>query len=90
MGRPPGAKTKVSPERAGIRIPRAPHDIPTALRMASWVSVQLCRGNIGHADAKAIIDALREFRELLGARDLDDKVAEIKTMLTEAKAVKNG
>jgi hypothetical protein len=40
-------------------------------------------------DAAALRDLLREFRELLGARDADTKLAEARRVLEEMKSLRN-
>jgi hypothetical protein len=74
--------------REGLRIPAPPRDIAGALRLASWCAIQVARGNISYADAPAITDALKEFRELLAARDTDAKLAEAKRLVAEMKTVR--
>ena len=39
------------------------------MRLASWAALQVARGSVSHHDARAITNALKEFRELLGVRD---------------------
>ena len=75
--------------REGLRIPAPPRDLAGALRLASWCAIQVARGNISHADARAITDALKEFRELLSTRDADAKLEEAKRLLAEMKASKS-
>ena len=76
--------------RKGVHIPRPPRDLASALKFSAWIVTQVARGNLSPAEGKCMTDALREFRELLGAQDMDAKVAEIKALLAEAKAPRSG
>ncbi len=72
--------------REGLRIPRPPKTLDDAVRLASWVSIQVARGNISHHDARAITDALKEFRELLGVRDARVEAESLRRQIAELKA----
>lgn len=77
-----------SPERKLLRIPDAPRDLKGALRLASWTAANVARGNLHPNEARAITAALKEFRELLGVRDADEKLAAAKAALAEMKALR--
>jgi hypothetical protein len=71
--------------REGLRIPRAPKTLDDAVRLASWAAVQIARGNISHHDARAITDALKEFRELLGVRDARAEAEALRRQIAELR-----
>ena len=48
-------------------------------------AVQVARGNISHNDARAITDALKEFRELLGVRDARQEAEALRRQIAELR-----
>lgn len=79
---------KRADHRRGIKIPRAPRTLEDCVGFLSWLSVNLARGNLSNEDARAMTAAIKELREVLGARDADVKLAEAKRLLAELKAAR--
>jgi hypothetical protein len=79
-----------SEARRNVRIPDVPRNIDGAIRLAGWAAVSVARGVISEGEAKAITTALREFRELLGVRDADKKLAAAQATLAEMRALRAG
>ena len=76
---------KRAESREGLKIPRAPKTLDDAVRLAAWAAVQVARGNISHNDARAITDALKEFRELLSVRDARQEAETLRRQIAELR-----
>jgi hypothetical protein len=80
--------TIIAEHRRKLRFPAKPKSLETALQYASWITVQIGRGNLTPAEGRVMLDGLKELRELLAVRDGDAKLAEAKKVLAEMKALR--
>jgi hypothetical protein len=80
--------TIIAEHRRHLRFPAKPKSLETALAYASWITVQIGRGNLTPAEGRVMLDGLKELRELLAVRDGDAKLAEARRVLAEMKALR--